>query len=167
MKRLIPPLASAAAALCAVAALSGCVAYPSGAPAYGYDGGYYDGYGAPAYGYAEPPVQSSLFLGFGGSSRPDYDRRYWGRGYDHGYHGDRGNWNGHGGNNGNPHGPPPQAGGPPPNGGGQGGWHGNHPPPQAGGGQPQGGGNRGGGQAPPPPPRGTGSQAWSDGVRPH
>ena len=174
MKRLIPSFAAAAVALCAVAALSGCVAYPyGGQPAgYGYNDGYYDGYGAPvpAYGYAEPPVQSSLFLGFGGGgySGSDYDRRYWGgRGYDHGNYnrdrGDRGNWNGNGrggnGNNGGPpRGQPPQAGNPPPpNPGGNsgGGYHGNRQPVQAGSGQQQGGGNRGG-------------QAWNnEGGRPH
>ncbi|EIM97751.1 hypothetical protein WQE_27560 [Paraburkholderia hospita] len=174
MKRLIPSFAPAAVALCAVAALSGCVAYPyGGQPAgYGYNDGYYDGYGAPVpaygYGYAEPPVQSSLFLGFGGGgySGSNYDRHYWGgRGYDHGNYnrGDRGNWNGNGrggnGNNGGPpRGQPPQAGNPPaPNPGGNsgGGYHGNRQPVQAGSGQQQGGGNRGG-------------QAWNnEGGRPH
>ncbi|BCF96753.1 hypothetical protein PPGU19_013220 [Paraburkholderia sp. PGU19] len=178
MKRLIPSFAPAAVALCAVAALSGCVAYPyGGQPAgYGYNDGYYDGYGAPApaYGYAEPPVQSSLFLGFGGGgySGSDYDRRYWGgRGYDHGNYnrdrGDRGNWNGNGrggnGNNGGPpRGQPPQAGNPPPpNPGGNsgGGYHGNRPPVQAGAGQQQGGSSRDGNR---------GGQAWNnEGGRPH
>ncbi|MEM5367643.1 hypothetical protein V4C53_16595 [Paraburkholderia azotifigens] len=160
MKRLIPSLAPAVLAVCAVAALSGCVAYPAGgAPGYGYNDGYYDGYGAPAYGYAEPPVQSSLFLGFGGGGYSDYDRHYWGgRGYDHGYNHDRGNWNGHGGNNGGPpRGQPPQAGNPPPMapGGNSGAGHGVRPPVQAGAGQQQGGGggNRGGGSSPRQPGR--------------
>lgn len=176
MKRLIPFFAPAVVALCAVAALGGCAAYPYGGPpaGYGYDNGYYDGYGAPAYGYAEPPVQSSLFLGFGGGgySGSNYDRGYWGgRGYDHGNYnrGDRGNWNGngHGNNNGGPpRGQPPQAGNPPPqNPGGNsgGGYHGNRPPVQAGAGQQQqGGGNRGGGGG------NRGGQAWNnEGGRPH
>jgi len=165
MKRLIPSsLASTLAAACAVFALGGCVAYPSG-PGYGYSGGYYDdGYGqpygaVPAYGYAEPPpVQSSLFLGFGGGGS-DYNRGYWGRGYDHdrGYHGNgngNGNWNGNRGQGGGgPHGPP-QGSAPMQPGGNSGGGHGMRPPVQAGGGQPQaqpqpqqqGGGNRGGGR---------------------
>lgn len=166
MKRLIPSsLVSALAAACALATLGGCVAYPAGgAPGYGYSGGYYDDSygqpppygGVPAYGYAEPPpVQSSLFLGFGGGGS-DYNRGYWGRGYDHGNHGN-GNWNGNRGpGGGGPHGPPPNggAGGPPMQPGGNSGvGHGNRPPVQAGGGQsqgqpqgqPQGGGNRGGG----------------------
>ncbi|WP_343655221.1 hypothetical protein [Paraburkholderia caribensis] len=180
MKRLIPSFLPAAVALCAVATLGGCAAYPYGGPpaGYGYNDGYYDGYGVPAYGYAEPPVQSSLFLGFGGYSGPDYDRRYWGgRGYDHGNYGnynrgDRGNWNGNGrGGNGNNGGPPrgqqPQAGNPPPqNPGGNsgGGYHGNRPPVQAGAGQQQGGGNRGGGGS----RGGGGGQAWNnEGGRPH
>ncbi|ACC70644.1 hypothetical protein PPMP20_06580 [Paraburkholderia phymatum] len=162
MKRLIPTLAPAVVAVCAVAALGGCVAYPAGQPAYGYYDGYYDGYGAPAYGYAEPPVQSSLFLGFGGYSGRDYDRGYWGgRGYDHGYNHDHGNWNGHsGGNGGPPRGQPPQAGGPPMSpGGNSGGMHGIRPPVQAGAGQQQGGGNRGGSR---------GGEAWNEGGgRPH
>ena len=155
--------------------LGGCVAYPTGgAPGYGYNDGYYDGYGAPAYGYAEPPVQSSLFLGFGGGgySGPDYDRRYWGgHGYDHGYNHDRGNWNGHGGSNGGPpRGQPPQAGNPPMSpGGNSGGMHGIRPPVQAGAGQQPGGGNRG---APPPAQNRAanrgGGEAWNEnGGRPH
>jgi hypothetical protein len=173
MKRLIPSFSPTLVAACAVAALGGCAAYPyGGAPGYGYNDGYYDAYGAPAYGYAEPPVQSSLFLGFGGYAGSDYDRRYWGgRGYDHGYNGynrDRGNWNGHGGNGGPPRGQPPQAGNPPmPQGGNSGGMHGIRPPVQAGAGQ-QGGGR--GAPPPPPPNRGAsrGGEAWNEGGgRPH
>ena len=58
MKRLIPSFLPAAVALCAVATLGGCAAYPYGGPpaGYGYNDGYYDGYGVPAFNIDQAPV---------------------------------------------------------------------------------------------------------------
>lgn len=133
LKRVIPLASLALAAL-----LGGCAAYPDGTPVYGsgYDPGY-SGYGdvdgGPAY-YGAPPVQSNVYLGFGGYSGPSYPDRdpWWGRpGYrgrpdDNGHRGpdrsgwrpDHGGWRGPGGNNqpqanapggGRPSNPPQQA----------------------------------------------------------
>jgi hypothetical protein len=70
----------------AVAALSGCVAYPYGGPAgYGYG---YGGYGYGSYGYAGAPavvVGPGYGYGYGGYGYRPGDRGDW-----HG--GDRGNW---------------------------------------------------------------------------
>lgn len=161
MNALIPSLIAASA----VALLGGCAVYPDGTPAYGYGGGYpgggYETYDAPAYGYAAPPpVQSNVYLGFGGYSGQSYGDRYWGRGNNRGYGGNP-NWNDHHGpsgggpngggqNSGGPRGQPPQAANPGGNGGGWhgnpgGGSHGNPPPQQGGGAHGNGGGGNGGG----------------------
>src|SRR5580698_4976775 len=80
LKRLAPLAGLAFAAL-----LGGCSAYPDSSPVYG-------DYGNPGYGDGAPyggvPVQSNVYLGYGGGgySGPSY---YGGRGY-----GDRPYWNG-------------------------------------------------------------------------